>query len=125
MPRTRLTVAAATGTAIAILAAVFPAVGAAAPKNCGAVAGVGNGTSVTKVTTSSGTCLSAKTAAKSFARTRIAPRGYTCKEKFTAMTAANVRCTRAGTTVSFKVAWTRSMPLPPATALPSAGAGGG
>jgi hypothetical protein len=34
-----------------------------------------------------------------------------------------VRCTRAGRTVTFKVAWTRAMPLPPASALPSVGSG--
>jgi hypothetical protein len=121
MSRHRLTVAAATAVAIAIVAAVSPAVGVAAPKGCGAVAGVGNGTKVANVTTSSGTCVSAKTAAKSFARTRIAPKGYRCREKFTAMTAANVRCTGAGKTVTFRVAWTRAMPLPPAAALPSVG----
>jgi hypothetical protein len=119
MPRHRLTVAAATGATIAIAAALSPAVGVAATKGCGAVAGAGNGTRVTKVTTTSGTCLSAKTAAKGFARTRIAPKGYSCKEKFTATTSANIRCTRAGRTVTFKVAWTRAMPLPPAAALPS------
>ncbi|MEA2321444.1 MAG: hypothetical protein QOD81_1294 [Solirubrobacteraceae bacterium] len=123
MPRHRLTVAAATGTAIAIVAAVSPAVGVAAAKGCGAVSGVGNGTKVAKVTTSSGTCVAAKTAAKSFARTRIPPKGYTCKEKFTATTTANVRCTRAGRTVTFNVAWTRAMPLPPAAAPPSVNGG--
>jgi hypothetical protein len=123
MPRHRLTAAAAAGTAIAIVAAVFPAVGVAATKSCGAVAGVGNGTKVEKVTTSTGTCVSAKTAAKSFARTRVAPQGYRCTEKFTATTTATVRCTRAGRTVSFKVAWTRAMPLPPAAAPPSVGGG--
>ena len=123
MPRHRMTVAAATGMAIAIVAAVSPTAGVAAAKGCGAVAGVGNGTTVARVTTSGGTCVSAKTAAKSFARTRIAPKGYTCKERFTATTTANVRCTRAGNAVTFRVSWTGGMPLPPAAAQPSVGSG--
>jgi uncharacterized low-complexity protein len=104
--------------AITLLAAV-PA--SAATKSCGTVKGVGNGTSVTKVTTTSGTCDIAKTVAKKFARTRVAPKGYTCKEKFTATMKANVTCKRTGRTITFKVAWNGSMPFPasPAPALPS------
>jgi hypothetical protein len=93
----------------------------AATKSCGTVKGVGNGTSVTKVKTTSGTCVVAKSTAKKFARSRVAPSGYTCKERFTAGTAASVTCKRTGRTITFKVVWNGSMPLPPATALPQTG----
>jgi uncharacterized low-complexity protein len=100
------------------LTLVTAAPAAATTTSCGTVKGVGNGTSVTKVTTTSGSCTNAKTVAKKFARSRIAPPGYTCKEKFTATTKANVTCTRPGRKITFKVAWNGSMPLPPAAATP-------
>lgn len=106
----------------ATLAAAAPA--SAATKSCGAVKGVGNGTSVTKVTTSSGSCAAAKTTAKAFARTRVAPKGYTCKEKFSGMMSAGVTCRREGRKVTFKVVWKGSMPLPPAAAPPSVNGSG-
>ena len=114
---------AATALAVAMLAAISPAPGVAATKRCGAVAGVGNGTKVTNVTASSGTCGVNKTLAKSFARTRVAPNGYRCKETFVATTTANVRCARAGRTITFRVAWTRAMPLPAAPAPPITNSG--
>ena len=109
------------GTIVVTVAAtlVAAAQASAATKSCGAVKGVGNGTSVTKVTTSSGSCAVAKTTAKAFARTRIAPSGYTCKEKFTGTTSANVTCRRTGRKITFKVTWKGAMPLPPAAAPPS------
>lgn len=103
------------------LVTVVPA--SAATRSCGTVKGVGNGTAVTNVRTTSGSCDIAKTVAKKFARTRVAPKGYTCKEKFTAMTRANVTCKRTGRTVTFKVAWNGAMPLPPAAAPPAPNAG--
>lgn len=96
----------------------------AATTSCGTVKGVGNGTSVTKVTKTSGSCTTAKTVAKGFARTRVAPKGYACKERFTAMTKATVACRRPGRTITFRVSWAGTMPLPPAAAPPSANAGG-
>lgn len=91
---------------------VSAAPASAATKSCGTVKGVGNGTSVTKVTTTSGSCTTAKTVAKGFARTRNSPKGYSCKEKFTATTKAGVTCKRPGRTITFKVAWNGAMPLP-------------
>ncbi len=70
------------------------------------------------VATSSGSFITAKTTAKAFARTRVAPADCTCKERFTATTRASVTCRRTGRTVSFKVAWNGAMPLPPAVVLP-------
>lgn len=95
----------------------------AATKSCGTVKGVGNRTAVTKVATSAGSCPSAKAVAKHFARTRVAPAGYTCKEKLTPPTptvSARVTCRRTGRTITFKVVWNGSMPLPAAPALPVA-----
>ncbi len=100
-----------------VIAAVVPA-GASAATSCGTAKGVGNGIVVTSVTTTSGSCPGAKTVAKAFARTRIAPAGYTCKEKFSAATRAKVTCRGRTRTVTFKVSWTAMMPLPPAVALP-------
>ena len=102
-----------------VLAVASPAPAAAA--RCGTVAGVGDGTTVTKVSASGVTCLTAKTLAKKFARTRVAPVGFVCRETFTAATAASVACRRPGRTVTFRVRWTGAMPLPAAPALPSAG----
>ncbi len=102
-------------TAAASLVLAAPA--SAKTTTCGTAKGV-SGASVTKVTTSSGTCLAAKTVAKGFARTRVAPKGYTCKEKFSGTMAASVTCSRPSRRVTFKVSWTGSMPLPPAPALP-------
>ncbi len=107
--------------AAGVLALAAPGPASAATTSCGAVAGVGGGTSVTKVAASGGTCLSAKTVAKKFARTRLAPAGFACREKFTATTSANVTCTRPGRKITFRVKWTGFMPLPAAPALPSAG----
>lgn len=107
----------------ALLAVALGALAAAAPatasaKSCGQAKGVGNGAVVTGVKTTSGSCTAAKVTAKAFARTRVAPSGYTCKEKFTATMRASVTCRRPGRTVSFKVVWKGSMPLPAAPALP-------
>jgi hypothetical protein len=107
----------------ATLALVSAAPASAAPKSCGTVKGVGNGTSVTKVKTSSGSCTVAKSTAKAFARTRVAPGGYSCTEKFTSTNKANVTCRRTGRKITFKVAWNTAMPLPPAAAPPSTGGG--
>lgn len=106
----------------ASLLAAGPA--SAATKSCGAVKGVGNGTAVTKVATSTGSCPSAKSVAKQFARTRVAPAGYACKEKSLSMTSARVTCRGAGRTITFKVVWNGSMPLPPVAAPPSANGSG-
>ncbi len=92
----------------------------AATKSCGTVKGVGNGTAISKVTTSTGSCPSAKSVAKKFARTRIAPAGYACKEKSTSMSSARVTCRGVSRTITFRVVWNGSMPLPPAAAPPSA-----
>lgn len=80
---------------------------------------------MTKVTTNSGTCVTARTVAKKFARTRVAPSGYTCRERLSGplLTTAQVKCTRPGRTITFKVVWTSGMPLPATPALPIAGAG--
>lgn len=119
MSRSRCHLVALAGAITLVSAAPAPA----ATKSCGTVKGVGNGTSVTKVRTTSGSCTTAKTVAKGFARTRVAPRGYTCKEKFTAATRASVTCKRPGRTITFKVAWNGAMPLPPAAAPPAPNAG--
>jgi hypothetical protein len=106
---------------------IMPASASAAVKSCGTAKGVGNGISVTRVTTTSGSCVAAKTVAKSFARTRVAPAGFTCKERVSGplgAVTAQVRCTRPGRTITFKVLWTSSLPLPAAPALPSANGGG-
>jgi hypothetical protein len=108
-------------SALALLGLPVPA--QAAASQCGTVKGVGSGISVTKVATTSGGCAVAKTTAKAFAKTRVAPKGYRCKETFTAMQKANVTCTRTGRKITFKVVWTSLMPLPAAQALPSANAG--
>lgn len=107
-------------TAAAGLLLAAPA--SAAAKSCGTAKGV-SGASVTKVKTTSGSCVVAKTTAKAFARTRVAPKGYACREKFSGVTTAAVTCSRPGRKVTFKVAWTGSMPLPPAVALPVPNAG--
>ena len=100
------------------LAGITAPTASAAAKNCGTAKGASNGATVTKVTTTSGTCTAAKTVAKKFAGSRVAPRGYACKESFTGPTKASVKCTRPGRKITFKVAWTFSMPLPPAQQLP-------
>lgn len=110
------------GVATAAVVAVSAAPAAAATKQCGTVRGVGNQTSATKVTTTSGTCLQAKTVAKGFARSRSAPRGFTCRERFTTpLKRANVTCRRTGRIITFTVTWNGSFPLPAAPALPSVG----
>lgn len=106
----------------------------AATKSCGAVKGVGNQTVVSKVKTSSGSCPTAKTVAKRFARTRVAPDGYTCREKLSPPTpawSARVTCKGTGRTITFKVAWNGALPdgsgggpLPAAPAPPNANASG-
>ncbi len=114
-----------------ILAGVVTALCATAPASaaataCGSVSGVGNGTRVTNVTTSSGGCTAAKLVAKRYARTRVAPAGYSCTGPVrmgSGAPSARVTCRRAGRTIRFKVVWTGAMPLPAAPALPSAGAG--
>jgi len=122
----RLVVAPAVAvTLLALGSGAAPA--ATATTQCGSVKGVGNGTSVTRVTKTSGTCAAAKVAAKVFARGRTAPPGFTCRERLSGTPGAmraSVTCKRPGRTVTFKVAWNGSFPLPPASALPSAGAGG-
>lgn len=116
------------GSTLVALAGAIALIGAipatAATRSCGTVKGVGNGTTVTNVKTTSGSCDIAKTVAKKFARTRVAPKGYTCKEKFTATTKASVTCRRTGRTITFKVAWNGAMPLPAAAAPPAPNAGG-
>ena len=109
-----ITIAATLGA----LAGVTAPTASAALKTCGTAKGASNGAAVTKVTTTSGTCAAAKAVAKKFAGSRVAPRGYECNERFTGSTKASVKCTRPGRKITFKVAWTLSMPLPAAEALP-------
>jgi hypothetical protein len=119
MPRrTALTAA----LALAVLAGGAPA--SAAAKRCGAVKGTGS-TSITDVRTSSGGCPAAKALAKRFANSRVAPRGTTCKERFSQTTKAAVTCRTGARTVRFRVHWKSGMPLPPAVANPLVGGGGG
>lgn len=105
----------------------------ASAKSCGTVKGVGNQTAVSGVKTSSGSCLTAKTVAKRFARTRTDPKGYTCREKLSAptpTTSARVTCKNDDRSITFKVVWNGSVPgggntgvpdsLPAAPAPPSA-----
>jgi hypothetical protein len=78
--------------------------------------------------------VTAKTVAKRFARTRVEPKGYTCREKLsqpTPTTSARVTCKNEGRSITFKVVWNGSVPggsgnsglpdsLPAAPALPNA-----
>ena len=101
-------------TAAAVAVSVAPA--AAATKQCGALK-ADSKTQVTKITTTSGTCLQARTAAKSFARTRTAPAGYTCRERAAGTLRKDVTCRKSGRVITFTV--TRSFDPFPAPAMPS------
>ena len=107
---------------VSVVSAAVVAVSAtsatAATKQCGTVKGVGDQTTVTKVTTTSGTCMQAKIAAKAFARTGFAS-GYTCRGRSASADRTNATCRKSGRVITFTV--TRKTVggfLPPTGAAP-------
>lgn len=99
---------------------------AASAKSCGSVKGVGGGTTVTNVSTSSGSCPGAKSVAKAYARSNgTQASGYTCDYTTAADNSARrssyrVTCTRDGRKVAFKVRYAGLVLLPARPALPRA-----
>lgn len=122
---TRSSLLLALGAGSLLLAAPAPALA----KSCGSVKGVGKGISVTDVRTTSGSCLAAKTVAKTFARSNGAERsGYTCTSRGTTsaegVSTYRVTCTREQRKVTFKVRGLASLSGgPPAGSIPQPNAG--
>ncbi|MCU0314910.1 MAG: hypothetical protein MUC84_12740 [Solirubrobacteraceae bacterium] len=113
--------------AVGVLVAVAPA--GAQAKSCGAAKGVGGGTTVTNVTTSSGSCAAAKSAARAFARSNgIRTSGYGCIYRTASddgprRSSYRVTCTRDDRKLTFKVRYAGIVLLPALPALPQANAG--